>query len=83
MGTAPRAGRRILRVVGIGLVAAIGLYFVARAIAEFWTVDFSDPSSYADDWGGPSLIGVLLVHSGPGLLVIVGALLWWRRRRKA
>ncbi len=82
MGTVPRARRRIRRAVGVGLVAAIGLYFVARGILEFWVVDFSDPSSYADDWGGPSLIGVLAVHSGPGLLVIAGALLWWRQRRQ-
>jgi hypothetical protein len=53
---------------GIGIV--LGLFFLVRAIAELIVIDFSDPATYRDDWGGPSLVGVLLVHCGPGLLVV-------------
>jgi hypothetical protein len=74
---------RFLRVVGVALGALLGLYLVGRGIAEFWVIDYAEPSSYALDWGGPSLAGVLAVHSGPGLAVIVGTGLWWWRRRRA
>jgi hypothetical protein len=53
---------------GIGIV--LGLFFLVRAIAELVVIDFSDPATYRDDWGGPSLVGVLLVHCGPGLVVV-------------
>jgi NCAIR mutase (PurE)-related protein len=53
---------------GIGIV--LGLFFLVRAIVELVVIDFSDPATYRDDWGGPSLVGVLLVHCGPGLLVV-------------
>jgi hypothetical protein len=51
------------------LAFVIGGYFIVRALIEPFVIDFGDPSSYEDDWGGPSLIGVLLVHMGPGILV--------------
>jgi hypothetical protein len=62
----------------------LGLYFVARAVAEPFVVDFGDPGTYRDDWGGPSLAGVLAVHCGPGL-VAAALMAWWfvRRRRRA
>jgi hypothetical protein len=65
----------------LGLI--VGLYFVVRAVAEPFTIDMTDPATYRDDWGGPSLAGVLLVHCGPGVIsaaLIVRALL---RRRAA
>jgi hypothetical protein len=66
----------------MALLVVLGLYLLVRGIVEVWVIDYSDPSSYALDWGGPSLAGVLAVHSGPALLVIVAALVWWRRRRR-
>jgi hypothetical protein len=48
---------------------------VGRGIAEPFVIHWHDPSSYALDWGGPSLAGVLAVHSGPAL-VIIGAAAW-------
>jgi len=66
----------------VGLV--LGLYLVVRAVAEPFVIDMSDPATYRNDWGGPSLFGVLLVHCGPGVvaaIVIVVALL--RRRSSA
>jgi hypothetical protein len=66
---------------GIGIV--LGLFFLVRAIAELVVIDFSDPATYRDDWGGPSLVGVLLVHCGPGLLAAaLMAVVFVRRSRR-
>jgi hypothetical protein len=45
----------------------------------------SDPATYRNDWGGPSLIGVLLVHMGPGGIaaVVIAMLLIRRSSRRA
>jgi hypothetical protein len=67
--------------IGAGLV--LGLFLIVRAVAEPFVIDMSDPATYRNDWGGPSLAGVLLVHCGPGILAavaIAGALL--RRRSR-
>jgi hypothetical protein len=65
---------------GIGIV--LGLFFLVRAIAELVVIDFSDPATYRDDWGGPSLVGVLLVHCGPGLVAAaIAAVVFVRRSR--
>lgn len=48
----------------------LGGYLVIRAIVEPFVIDFGDPATYANDWGGPSLLGVLAVHCGPGLVVL-------------
>jgi hypothetical protein len=65
---------------GIGIM--LGLFFLVRAIAELVVIDFSDPATYRDDWGGPSLVGVLLVHCGPGLLVVALGVVYVVRRQK-
>jgi hypothetical protein len=65
---------------GIGIV--LGLFFLVRAIAELVVIDFSDPATYRDDWGGPSLVGVLLVYCGPGLLVVALGAVYVVRRQK-
>ncbi|GIH13398.1 hypothetical protein [Rugosimonospora africana] len=46
----------------------VGLYLFGRAVVEPFVINLSDPSTYRHDWGGPSLIGVLAVHCGPGLV---------------
>jgi len=66
---------------GVGLIVAV--YFIVRAVAEPFTIDMSDPATYRDDWGGPSLLGVLLVHCGPGLLAAAVLVAMVRRRRQA
>lgn len=63
--------KKIATIVGV----VVGLYFVGRAIAEPFVIDVTDPATYRDDWGGPSLFGVLAVHCGPGL--IAGAMMVW------
>ncbi|MFC3503586.1 hypothetical protein ACFOOK_21795 [Micromonospora krabiensis] len=65
----------------LGMV--LGAYLVVRAIVEPFVIDLSDPATYRDDWGGPSLAGVLAVHSGPG--VVAAVLMGWalvRRRQQ-
>lgn len=69
--------RRVL--AGLGLIVAI--YLVVRGIAEPFLIDAGDPNSYRTDWGGPSLIGVLAVHSGPALVIVTAAIVWLARRR--
>ena len=68
----------------IALVAAavVGLYLTGRAVAEFWLIHWGDPASYRNDWGGPSLVGVLAVHCLPGL-ILPGYLAWRLSRRAA
>jgi hypothetical protein len=59
---------RVMRKVLAALGWLAGLYLVVRGIAEVFVLDWGNPASYQDDWGGPSLAGVLAVHSGPGLV---------------
>lgn len=54
------------------LAAVAGTYFVARGVTELVMVDYGNPASYRHDWGGPSLLGVLAVHCGPGIVSLVG-----------
>jgi hypothetical protein len=78
--------RRRARPVGYGLGGVVALYLVGRAVAEFFTVDYSNPASYRASWGGPSLVGVFLVHAGPGAAIavaVVGYLCrWWPLSRR-
>jgi hypothetical protein len=63
----------------------LGLYFIARAISWPFSVDASDPSTYASDWGGPSLLGAAAVHCGPGVLsaiILVGAIIRGRHHAR-
>ena len=57
----------------------VGTYLVVRAVVELVTIDYGDPSSYRDDWGGPSLVGVLAVHCLPGVIALL-AMIWGLRR---
>jgi hypothetical protein len=71
--------RKAANTVGLGL----GLFFIVRAVAEPFVIDLSDPATYRNDWGGPSLLGVLLVHCGPGAMAAVAiaiAMILIRRR---
>lgn len=62
------------------LAFAVGLYLIGRAVAEPFLIDFSNPDTYRDDWGGPHLAGVLLVHCGPGVIALILMLAALRRR---
>ena len=67
--------------IGVATLWVIGIYFVARALAEPFVIDVNDPATYRDDWGGPHLAGVLLVHCGLG--VVAAALMAWRLMRRS
>jgi hypothetical protein len=64
-----------MKAIAIVFAYLVGVFFVGRAIVELVTIDYGDASSYEEDWGGPSLIGVLAVHCLPG--VIAAALMIW------
>ena len=44
-------------------------------------IDMSNPVAYRNDWGGPSLFGVLLVHCGPGVVAAVAIAMFLIGRR--
>ncbi len=69
-----------MRKVVITLGVIVGMFFIVRAVVELFTIDYSDPSSYAHDWGGPRLAGVLFVHCLLGLIaaIWIGVFLWRR-----
>ena len=67
--------------IGVATLWVIGIYFVARALAEPFVIDVNDPATYHHDWGGPHLAGVLLVHCGLG--VVAAALMAWRLMRRS
>lgn len=67
---------RLVTVVGF----VVGTYLVVRALAEPFVIDVGDPATYHEDWGGPSLAGVLAVHCLPG---VVAAFLMVRSLRRA
>jgi hypothetical protein len=71
---------RVARIGAAALTALAALFLVARAVVELATVDLGRPASYRDDWGGPTYVGVIVVHAGPGVLVLVLGLVWLRRR---
>ena len=72
----------MLRKLFTELGVLLAVFLIVRAIVELFVIDFSDPSSYASDWGGPSLVGVLIVHCLPGVLAAIGLVVWWRRRHR-
>jgi hypothetical protein len=63
----------------LGLI--LGLYLIVRAIAEPFAIDMTNPATYQNDWGGPSLVGVLAVHCGPGLVAAALIVAAFVRRR--
>ena len=70
-----------MRKVVVTLGVIVGVFLIVRAVVELIAIDYSDPSSYAHDWGGPSLVGVLFVHCMLGVVaaVWIGVFLWRRR----
>ncbi|MER7309570.1 hypothetical protein [Streptomyces griseoluteus] len=77
----PRSRRRVLRAAAMLVGGLLAVYLIARGIAEFFIIDYSNPESYAQDWGGPHLLGVFAVHTGPGLVILGAAVAHLRRRR--
>jgi hypothetical protein len=73
-----RAWRGALTVFGV----VLGLYLIGRAIVEPFILNLSDPASYRNDWGGPSLFGVLAVHCGPGIVAALWMVTALMRRRR-
>jgi hypothetical protein len=56
-----------MKAIAIVFAYLVGAFFVVRAIVELVTIDDGDASSDEDDWGGPPLVGVLVVHCLTGI----------------
>jgi hypothetical protein len=72
-----------MRKAAIAVGLAVGLFLIVRAAAEPFVIDMSDPATYRNDRGGPSLFGVLLVHCGPGLVAAAAIATALVRRRSS
>ena len=70
-----------LAAVVVGYI--VGTYLVVRAVIELVTIDYGDASSYRDDWGGPSMLGVLAVHCLPGVIALLAMIWGLRHLRRA
>ncbi len=69
-----------MRIIGLAVAGLVAAFLVGRGIAEFWVVDYANPASYQQSWGGPSLAGVFAVHTGPGLIIVIMTAVWLYRR---
>jgi hypothetical protein len=68
----------------VWLIALLaGAFLIFRAIVEPFVIDTDDPATYRNDWGGPSLVGVLAVHMVPGLLAAALMIAAFVRHRRA
>jgi hypothetical protein len=81
---APHRGARysLVRAFGLGIAGILAVYLVGRGVAEFFTVHYNDPASYANSWGGPSLAGVFAVHTGPAVVIVAASVAYLIRRRR-
>jgi hypothetical protein len=68
--------------LGMTALWTIGTFFVVRAAAEPFAISLTDPATYRDDWGGPSLIGVLAVHTLPGVVALALMMITVARARR-
>src|SRR5690242_20649592 len=71
---------RQMKVILYFLAVLVGFYLIGRGVAELFLLHWSAPASYARDWGGPSLAGVLAVRCGPGLVALALMIAALRRR---
>lgn len=79
--TSSSRARRAIRKLGRALLLVVALYCVGRGLVEVTTVNPTRPETYRQDWGGPHYLGVMLVHAGPGILVVILTVLHLRRSR--
>jgi len=68
-----------MKAIAIAIAYLVGTFLIVRAVVELVTLDYGDSASYENDWGGPSLVGVLAVHCLPG--IVAAALMIWSARR--
>jgi hypothetical protein len=79
----PGRRRQLLWFTAVAVGGLLAVFLVVRGIVEFFVIDYSRPETYRELWGGPSLAGVLAVHSGPGLVILIFAGVYLYRRRRA
>ena len=57
----------------------LGAYLTLRAAFEPFLVDYANPESYKESWGGPTVVGVLAVHMLPGVISLF--LIIWHQHK--
>ena len=75
----PRSARGRWRTIVRVVMTVMAVYLVGRGIVEPFLINPFQSPTYRHDWGGPHYLGVLLVHSGPGLII---AIIAFRRRQR-
>jgi len=71
----------VLRKIGLILGYVLGVYLVGRALVEPFIMDYGNPESYRQLWGGPTLVGVMVVHMLPGVIAAVLIFRHWQHQR--
>ncbi len=66
----------------VSLIVLLGVYFVARAAVELVIVNPTKPETYRHDWGGPTYVGVILVHVLPAAIWVAAATWYAKQRRR-
>lgn len=79
--SAHRRTHRAGRALGLALAFLLGVFLVVRAGVVLATDDPAHPETYRQDWGGPHYLGVILVHTAPGLIAVALAITWLVRHR--
>jgi hypothetical protein len=77
-----RWGKWALRILAMALAVAVGAFLVGRAVVVAVHDVPTRPATYRNDWGGPHYAGVMLVHVGPGVLVLL-LTSWWLMRHRS
>ncbi len=49
----------------------LGIYLIIRAAVEPFIIDYDNPGSYQQLWGGPTIFGVMAVHMLPGIISLI------------
>lgn len=74
--------KNFLRRIGLGFGYILGIYLIGRAAVEPFIIDYGNPASYKDLWGGPTVVGVMAVHMLPGVIALALIVQHQRNRRK-
>jgi hypothetical protein len=70
-----------MKTAGKVFLIILSVYLIGRAIVEPFFLASTPASTYRNDWGGPTLVGVAAVHMVPGILGAAYLIYLWRHRQ--